>query len=175
MANATEIEHHMRGEPDGYIIPDDDGQFTPLFVFLGIFGFFYLVVAAITSTIVYKELRDSYPIFRNDGCLVLLLPLVSFVAGVLFPVELLLYLIYICVACLVRKTSEADTCCGFSFSSYKARRATLRAQRSAEQRRQQQQQQQQRTQRPDQAEPIATPPPAYTAQASPSDMEAGQA
>ncbi|KAK8063580.1 hypothetical protein PG996_008232 [Apiospora saccharicola] len=175
MVNATEIEHHMRGEPDGYTIPDDDGRLTPLFVFLGFFGFFYLVVASSITAIVYKELRDSYPVFRNDGCLVVLLPLVSFVAGVLFPVEILLYLVYICVAYLVRKTSEADTCCGFNFASYKARRAARRTQRSAEQRRQQQQQQQQSTQRPDQAEPIATPPPAYTARASPSDMEAGQA
>lgn len=174
MANTTEIELHMKGMPDGYTVPDDDGNMAVAYFFAGLIGFLYLAGVSTVTAICYSELRTTYPAVRNDGCLIALLPLVSFVVGVLFPVEVLVYTIYLFISYVGRKTSAREfSCCGLSLASYRARRAARRAKRYEEQRRQQQQQQ--RTQQPDQAEPIATPPPGYTAGAFPSDMEAGQA
>ena len=173
MANKTEIELHQKGMPDGYTVPYDADQYTGLFVCGGIVVFVYVIFVCAFTAIVYKETRELYPAFRNDGCLIALLPVLSFVVGVLFPVWLLIYLVCRGVNYVARKAcAEEGNCCGFSFASFKARRIACRVQRQEEQMRQQQQRQH-RTQQPDQTEAITTPPPAYTAQASPLDMEAG--
>ncbi|KAK7911896.1 hypothetical protein PG985_014377 [Apiospora marii] len=175
MANKTKIELHQKGMPDGYTVSENADQYTGYFVGAGIVGFVYFLCVCVFAAAVYKAIRETYPVFRNDGCLVVFLPVLSFVAGVIFPVWLSAYLAYLCVTYVVRKAcAEGGTCCGINFASFKARRAARRAQRLEEQMRfqQQQQQRQHRVQQPDQTEPYATPPPAYTAQASPSDMEA---
>ncbi|KAK8029845.1 hypothetical protein PG993_011136 [Apiospora rasikravindrae] len=126
----------------------------------------YIGGVGVLTRLCYNEAREEWPAFRNDGCLIVLLPFLSLLCGILWPVGLVLYGVYSCLAYVAGKAcADAGSCCGFNYTAYKARRAARRVQKDEARR--------QGTQRQGYTQPAPTPPPAYTAQPSPSDLEAG--
>ncbi|KAK7959664.1 uncharacterized protein PG986_004518 [Apiospora aurea] len=155
------------GPPDAY---HEIPGLWPLVIIGGFLGFFYLVGVVAATHQCYHEARKTWPAFRNDGCLIVLLPFLSLLCGILWPVELGLLLVFWVVAHVARRAcAENGSCCGFNFTAYRARRAARRVQK--EQARENLRRQ--ADLRQDSIRPVPTPPPAYTAQPSPSDLEAG--
>ncbi|KAK7993638.1 hypothetical protein PG989_007019 [Apiospora arundinis] len=137
----------------------------------------YGLIAFLRSIFLFRQLRIRWPVFRTDGCLRFLAPLLALTAALFWPVELPLYIVWRC------SFATADTCCGINCGEVRAKRASARveAQRiiAEDARAQRQRAERRRTQRgqrrPAEAQPIPEPPPAYTPQKiTPSDLEAGK-